>query len=170
MKIKNISLLTALYLLASGSSALDSDRHQPIRIQADAAKVDEKEGTSIYSGNVVIVQGTLQLTADEVEIYTAENEVIQIIAKASNEAGTPAKYEQQSNETEELVKAEAQTITYLIQEARLHLSGTAKLWQAEDIFAGELLFYDLNQGIVNLNSVGGNSRVNMTITPKRSSN
>ena len=170
MTIKYLSFLITLFLLASSSNALDSDRLQPIRIQADTATVDENDGASVYKGNVIIIQGTLQLTADEVEIFTAENQVIQIIAKASNEAGTLAQYQQQNNESKDLVRAEARKITYLVQEDRLHLIGSAKLRQVGDVFTGELLFYDLGQGIVNLDSGGSDNRVNMTITPKRSPN
>ena len=170
MNFKYFSLLATLFLLANSSRALDSDRHQPIRIQADAAMVDETAGTSIYQGNVIIQQGTLQVTADEVEIYTAENEVIQIIAKAANEPNVLAHYEQQINEGKDMVRAEAQKITYLVQEERLHLTGSAKLQQVGDIFTGALLFYDLGRGIVNLNSDGSSGRINMTITPKKSSN
>ena len=79
MNLKCYSLLTTMFLLANSSHALDSDRYQPIRIQANNAMVHETEGTSSYWGNVIIQQGTLQVTADEVEIYTGEkNEVIQI--------------------------------------------------------------------------------------------
>jgi len=51
----------------------------------------------------------------------------------------------------------------------LHLNGDARLQQVEDIFTGELLYYDLGRGIVNLNSGGGNNRINMTISPKKKS-
>ena len=73
--------LCLLTLLPTFSSALESDREQPIRIQADAAIVDEASGSSVYTGNVIITQGTLKVTANEVEIFTADSEVIQIIAK-----------------------------------------------------------------------------------------
>ena len=75
-------------------------------------------------------------------------------------------YEQQINELMEMVVADAKKITYLIQEERLHLSGDAQLQKVQDLFTGQLLSYDLKRGIVNLNSLGGSDRVNMTITPK----
>jgi lipopolysaccharide export system protein LptA len=43
------------------------------------------------------------------------------------------------------------------------------LQQVQDVFTGQLLYYDLGRGIVNLKSSGGSDRVNMTITPKKSS-
>ena len=158
-----------LTLLPTFSSALESDREQPIRIQADAAIVDEKNGSSVYKGNVIITQGTLEVTANEVEVFTAAGEVIQIIAKTDKDSEVLAHYQQQINEAMEMVVATAKKITYLIQEDRLHLSGDARLQKVQDVFAGQLLSYDLKHGIVNLNSLGGSDRVKMTIAPKKSS-
>tara|TARA_Y100001934_G_scaffold280030_2_gene385567 strand:+ start:203 stop:715 length:513 start_codon:yes stop_codon:yes gene_type:complete len=170
MKLRTLTLLLTLSVMAASSKGLDSDRYQPIRIQADAAMVDESRGTSIYRGNVIIHQGTLQVTADEVEIYTADNQVIQIIAKAAKAPGELAHYKQQTNDANDMVSAEARKITYLVQEERLHLAGNAKLQQVGDIFTGELLYYDLGRGIVNLDSGGSKGRVNMTILPKQPTN
>lgn len=148
--------------------ALESDQHQLIQIQADAAMVDESAGTSVYRGNVIIEQGTLSVTADEVDIISANSEVIQITAKTGNDSPGLAQYEQQINAEGDRVTAEARKITYLIQERRLHLSGNARLQQVEDVFTGELLYYDLDKGIVNLSSGTSDQRVKMTISPQKS--
>ena len=137
---------------------LDNPSKQP----ADKSKYN-------YKGNVIITQGTLEVTANEVEIFTADGEVIQIIAKTEEDSELLAHYQQQVNETMDMVVADARKITYLVQEERLHLSGDARLQQVQDVFTGQLLYYDLGRGIVNLNSSGGSDRVNMTITPKKSS-
>ena len=158
-----------LTLLPTFSSALESDREHPIRIQADAAIVDETNGSSVYKGNVIINQGTLEVTANEVEIFTAAGEVIQIIATTDKDSELLAHYQQQINESMEMVVADAKKITYLIQEERLHLSGDARLKKVQDVFTGQLLSYDLARGIVTLNSIGGFDRVNMTITPREPS-
>jgi lipopolysaccharide export system protein LptA len=161
--------LCMLTLLPTFSSAMESDREQPINIQADAAIVDETSGSSVYKGNVIITQGTLEITANEVETFTAAGEVIQIIATTDKDSEVLAHYQQQINDAMEMVVADAQKITYLIQEDRLHLSGDARLQKVRDVFTGQLLSYDLERGIVNLNSLGGSDRVKMTITPKKPS-
>ena len=161
-----ILLAVQLLCITGHSSGLESDRFQPIKIQADSALVDES-GASVYRGHVVIVQGTLQVTADEVEIYTADDEVIQIIAKTDKQSKTLAHYEQQTNDNKDMVVADARKITYLVQEERLHLSGSARLQQTNDEFEGELLYYDIAKGIVNLNSGGESDRIRMIITPKK---
>ena len=54
----------------------------------------------------------------------------------------------------------------MVQEGHLTLNGQAKLEQREDIFSGEMLFYDINRGSVNLESGSPKGRINMTISPK----
>ena len=165
--ILGISMLI-MTAITDSALALESDRYQPITIQADAAMVDDSAGTSIYRGNVIIEQGTLNVSADEVEIYTADDEVIQIIAKADAESGRLAHYEQETNLNQDRVVADAKKITYLVQEERLHLYGNARLQQVEDVFTGELLYYDIRRGIVNLNSGGKEGdRIKMILTPKK---
>ena len=108
--------LCLLTLQPTFLSALESDQEQPIRIQADAAIVDETSGSSVYKGNVIITQGTLEVTANEVEIFTADSEVIQIIAKTEKGSEVLAHYQQQINEAMDMVVADAKKITYLVQE------------------------------------------------------
>lgn len=159
----------SLMLLCAPAFGLDSDRDQPIKIQADAAMVNEADGSSVYRGNVIITQGTLEVRADEVEISMADSVVIQIIAKTDKGSSRLAHYQQQANAEKDMVIADARKITYLIQEERLHLSGSARLQQINDVFTGELLYYDIGKGIVSLNSGGGPGRVNMIINPRKSS-
>ena len=167
---KNLRLaLCSLGMLPTLLFALDSDQNLPIKVQADAAIVDETKGSSIYTGAVIIQQGTLELKADEVKVLTAEGAVIQIIAKANSQSDARAHYQQQINDSMDLVIADAKKIIYFVQEKRLHLSGNASLKQGTDMYRGELLYYDLGLGIVNLKSGGGVDRVNMTISPRHSS-
>lgn len=161
-----IALLFAAGLWAPPALAIESDKHQPIRIQADAGSADDAAGTYIYRGNVTITQGTLNVTADEVEILTRDDTIIRIVASA--DSPKLARYKQQTNHESEMVYADAREITYLVQEEQLHLSGNARVQQVENVFSGELLHYDMARGIVDL--LAGpdpDDRVNMTITPKK---
>ena len=148
------------------SHALSSDRQQAINIQADSAMVDDKLGVTIYSGNVIIDQGTLRITADEVKVLRSNREVLQIIASMAPESKKRAHYEQLPDGNEELVSADARIITYFLAEERLHLVGNAFLKQTRDTFSGEILHYDVSSGIVDLK--GGsksNPRIKITIAP-----
>ena len=174
MKITNLSkaarwtIVLILLSTSTWSLALTSDREQSIKIQADAAVVDDNSGVTVYSGNVIINQGTLHISADEVRVIMNEREILQIIASMQPQSSALAHYEQMPDDDEELVSADAKMITYFLQEERLHLAGEAFLKQTQDTFSGDLLHYDLAKGIVDLK--GGNidtgGRVNITLTPK----
>ena len=128
--------------------------------------VDDKLGVTIYSGNVIIDQGTLRITADEVKVLRSNREVLQIIASMTPESKKRAHYEQLPDGNEELVSADARIITYFLAEERLHLVGNAFLKQTRDTFSGEILHYDVSSGIVDLK--GGsksNPRIKITIAP-----
>lgn len=67
------SLLTLLMLLLPGlAHGLPEDRDKPIQLEAERGQLDQKTGTSVYEGNVIITQGTLRLNADTATIYTKD--------------------------------------------------------------------------------------------------
>jgi len=155
----------SLLCYSSNSFSLEEDQNQPINIEADAATVDDKNGITIYSGNVSIDQGSLFITADNIKVITSKNEVIQIIASADAKSKKLVHYQQDSDESAGRVSADAKLITYFLQEERIHLSGNANLNQAGDVFSGDLLYYDIKKGIVDLKG-SSKKRVNITLTPK----
>ena len=61
--------LSVLWIWVSASvRALDTDREQPIQITADIAIRDEVAGETRYEGNVVLIQGSLKITADTLSV------------------------------------------------------------------------------------------------------
>jgi len=64
-------LLAVLFVAFSGTVlALPDDREQPIRITADQALRDEKQGFTEYTGNVRMDQGSLHIEADKITKLT----------------------------------------------------------------------------------------------------
>ena len=84
------ALLLLLTLPAGLVQALPDDRDQPIHISADKALRDEKQGFTVYSGNVQMAQGSMRLEADKLTIYHVTDEVDKVVAE-----GRPAKMQQQ---------------------------------------------------------------------------
>ncbi|TNE78277.1 MAG: lipopolysaccharide transport periplasmic protein LptA, partial [Gammaproteobacteria bacterium] len=83
-------LMLLLALPAPLSFALPSDASQPIKIESDRAERNDKKGTTVYEGSVVIRQGTIKIRADKVIVYTERNQVDRIVC-----IGKPAHYQQQ---------------------------------------------------------------------------
>ena len=58
-------------ILFSGSLnayALESDRNQPISIEADQGSLDQKNQVTVFTGNVVIKQGSLNFRGNAVRV------------------------------------------------------------------------------------------------------
>ena len=65
-----------------------------------------------------------------------------------------------SADNTEKVYADARRIKYLIQEQKVHLFGSVRLRQMDDEFTGELVYYDVREGLVNLKGgASSNERV-----------
>ena len=88
--------------------ALPSDRDQPIRIQADSAELDDRQGVAVYRGDVIITQGTLKITGDTVTITQTASGDIDVFTSVGN----LAYYEQKPAVDKDIVKAYGKTIQY----------------------------------------------------------
>ena len=64
------ALLCALHL-APFAQAAQTDRNQPIHIEADAMRYDDVHQTSVFTGNVVVTKGSLVLRAATVDVRQA---------------------------------------------------------------------------------------------------
>ena len=127
--------------------SLPDDREQPIRITADQALRNEKEGFTVYTGNVEMVQGTLHITANKITIYRIVEEADKIVAK-----GRPAHLQQQPELEKGLVNAHAEIIEYYKDEARVHLKQNARIEQDGSQVTGDTIDYYVNEQLVKAGS------------------
>ena len=128
--------------VASLVFALPEDAKQPIEIEAQSVVVDETTGFSEFSGNAVVRQGSLLLSAELIQVQTDNEEVVSMIAKGSLEK--PAKYIQSQENQARFVEATATQITYDVDKGMVFLVGHAQLVQGFDSFSGDTLDYDIN--------------------------
>ena len=148
--------------------ALPSDRDQPIRIQADTAELDDKQGVAVYRGDVIITQGTLKITGDTVTITQTASGDIDVFTSVGN----LAYYEQKPAVDKEIVKAYGKTIQYFASNERIVLIDQAKVIQEGNTFEGEKIVYDTRRQIVNAGRATGNNvsmprpRIYIVIQPK----
>ena len=156
--------------LACGTAvALPTDREQPIRVQADSAELDDKQGVAVYRGSVVITQGSLKITGDQVTITQTEQGDVELFTAI----GEPAYYEQQPSADKAIVKAYGKTIQYYAATERIVLIDQAKVIQEGNTFTGEKIVYDTQRQIVNAgraskaNVSTPQPRIDMVIQPKK---
>lgn len=153
-------------LLAMPVQALESDARAPIEVAADRLDIDDRSGTAVYTGDVEIRQGSMQLTGDRVEIERNEaGEVTRITA-----IGERAYIEQQPAPDEPVVNGWGRTIVYHARERRVELIDQAELHQARDTFDGGYVQYYLDRRTVQARSeVEGRDRqrIRMTLNPEQ---
>jgi lipopolysaccharide export system protein LptA len=152
-----------LWLLAApgaGTLALESDRTQPIQVEADSAEIDDGKGVSTYQGNVVIRQGSIRIEADRVTVQQKGSGSEKVTA-----VGSPVRFQQQPDKGE-LVKARAKRAEYAIDSELLYLLGDAVLIQGSDNFRSDRIIYDRGHAVVKAGAAAqGKQRVQMTIQP-----
>jgi lipopolysaccharide export system protein LptA len=145
--------------------ALDTDRQQPIHIEADQLDVDDAQGVSVYRGAVKYTQGTIELTADEVTLTTnAKRELSGVIA-----IGKPATFRQTLDPAGGELRGESERIEYDAQTEHVVLLGSAHLWYCGDEFASSRIEYFMAQELVKASKANdGKGRVQVTIQPRES--
>jgi len=152
-------LLLCLPALAHG---LASDRDQPITIEADNATLKEKEGVSIYKGNVYLNQGTLKLHGDTLTVYTKDDHIEKAIL-----TGAPATFLQRPDGQDVDQHAEARRMEYQAAGGFLILQGAARVWQTDGKeFRSEKITYNITTNTVNAGDSAGGDRVHITLQPK----
>lgn len=168
--VNTLPLILSLGVALGSASAwaLPSDREQPIRIQADSAELDDKQGVAVYRGDVIITQGTLKITGDTVTITQTASGDIDVFTSVGN----LAYYEQKPAADKEIVKAYGRTIQYFSSNERIVLIDQAKVIQEGNTFEGEKIVYDTQRQIVNAGRATGSNvstprpRIDMIIQPK----
>ncbi|CAD5106789.1 lipopolysaccharide transport periplasmic protein LptA [Zestomonas carbonaria] len=166
-----LPLLVGLGAALAGSAAwaLPTDRDQPIRVQADSAELDDRQGVAVYRGDVVITQGSMKITGDTVTITQNAQGDIEVFTSV----GKPAYYEQKPAVDKEIVQAYGLTIQYFAAKDRIVLIDQAKVVQEGNTFEGEKIVYDTQRQIVNAGRATGTNvttprpRIDMVIQPKK---
>ncbi|MEO5573488.1 MAG: lipopolysaccharide transport periplasmic protein LptA [Gammaproteobacteria bacterium] len=142
--------------------ALSADQNQPINIEADTADIDDKAGTTIYRGNVIVTQGSIRLTGDTVTVHSPERSLEKVTAE-----GKPAHFQQRPENKNEDMRAQSSNMEYLVGEEKLILLGDAHLWQGGDKISGNRIDYDIKADLGKATKgAGGGERVRVIIQPR----
>ena len=161
-------LASAAWFSSPLAWALNSDRQQPIEITADSVELNEGEGFSIYSGNVIITQGTMKIDASRVKITFSDDGLDSMLATEGNHGGL-AYMRQESEPTGDgkgdIMEAWGKSIDYQLNSEYLTLLGSAKLIQKGNQFSGHEILFDIPAENVKATGDKG-KQVKMIFLPK----
>lgn len=141
-------------------SALESDRQQPLLVNADATEGTLGDGLAVLRGKVEIRQGSLLVRADLAEVEKVDGRVRQVVL-----TGSPVLL-QQEIENEGLVTATALNINYQVATGIVTLTGAADVNHPQYQISGEVLTYDMNKQHFQGSGGDGNGRIRIELAPE----
>lgn len=154
-------LLLCMSCIAPPAAALESDRQQPLEVNANSTDGTLGDGITTLRGEVDIRQGSLHITSEEAEVSKVDGRVNSLTFR-----GEPAFLEQQI-EDEGLVQATAKVIQYQVASGIVTLAGEADVKHPQYEISGELLTYDLNiQHFEGSADETGNGRIHIRLDPE----
>lgn len=133
----------------------------PINIDADSQHIDIAKDTSVFTGNVVIVQDTLRLKADKVIINNMQNKKMQRIIAI----GSPVTFQQILGQQKK-VDGYADKLVYDVSDYDVILMGNAYLTHGDNTIRSQIVRYNMIEHRVSANSNQKN-RVKTTIVPSQ---
>ncbi len=166
MNPNNLIILLSLLALPLTVSAKKGDGDQPIHVSADRVIINQQKQESTYSGDVVIIQGTMRLDADLVTIYGTRDKAEKLVA-----FGRPAHYRQDpDNPQDGEISAHADQIEYITSSELVTLLGKANIQQKNDQFSGERIVYNARTEQVKADGNNQQERVKLVLEPKKDAN
>jgi len=154
-------LMLCLFCVNLPLAALESDRQEPLEVNANSTDGTLGDGITTLRGDVDIRQGTLHITANEAEINKVDGRV-----KSVTFRGQPAFLEQEIEEQGQ-VQATASVIDYQVASGLVTLTGNADVKHPQYQISGELLIYDLNiQHFQGSGGENGNGRIYIQLEPE----
>jgi len=159
-------LAAAIVATAMPARAEKADRSKPMSIESSGAKpdvVDLNKHSAVFTGNVVITQGTLQIHADRVEVSEDPNG--ERLGFAFGSPGAPARFRQKRDRPDEWSEGDAQRIEYDSAANRVRFIGDAHLRMLRgdavtDTASAALITYDTAADTIALNGGGTRSTEN----------
>ena len=147
-----------LILLTTPALAEKADKDKPIEIEADTVTVNDAKTVSVYSGNVIVTQGTLMIKADKLVVREDESGF-----QHSSSYGNPTTFKQKREGKDEYMEGSAQRIEYDGRMDKVQLFTKAWVKRANDIVHGDYIMYDANAEYSEV--IGGGSKSATPATP-----
>jgi lipopolysaccharide export system protein LptA len=123
--------------------ALATDKNQPIEILANYTEMNDATGVAVFSGNVIINQGSMVIEAEHIEALFNDDGMLSF--KATNQGEEALVHMQQAlHDTTVPLKAWGRNIHYDLANNKLTIDGLAKLTQHKGVFEGGRIMYQID--------------------------
>jgi len=176
MKPIVITLILLFSLVSANASAERADRDKPIHLEADRATVEDvkrKDSTrvSVFTGNVIMTQGTLRITADKF-VLREDNSGY----RYATATGNLVTFRQKRDGIDEYIEGWSKRAEYDSKSDKLELFRQARLKRGEDEVKGDYISYNITTEffqVIGSNErgveTGDDTRVRIIFQPKNKS-
>ena len=137
--VRHFFISCLFIFFATSALAEKADKDKPIEIEADTVTVNDAKKVSIYTGNVIVTQGTLLIKADKLVVREDESGF-----QHSSSYGTPTTFKQKREGKDEYMEGAAQRIEYDGRMDKVQLYTKSWVKKGEDIVHGDYIMYDAN--------------------------
>ncbi|HKV66262.1 MAG TPA: lipopolysaccharide transport periplasmic protein LptA [Rhodanobacteraceae bacterium] len=162
-RIELLALFVAALCACGGAQAKQSDKNQPININASSFAGSQDSGKIVFTGSVTLDQGTFKADGSQATGYTDPDDTSQWQRVVL--VGSPAHF-QQTQDSGTLVHGQGATIDYRVSENTVILTGNAVVvQQGKGEFHGEKLVYNTDTGEIQGSPAAG-GRVHITLQPR----
>ena len=165
--LSRVLIALVLLLALPPAHAEKADKNKPVNLEADSVTLDDINKTSLYVGNVILIQGTLTLRADQVQAKQNDQGLQAVTA-----VGRPVAFRQKVDGRNEYLEGYADRIEFDNVTSQLELIGNAKLRRGLEELRGAQISYNANtefyRVIGQLTPQSPAGRVRAVIRPKTS--
>jgi lipopolysaccharide export system protein LptA len=133
-------LLALAFLGVLPAAAEKADREKEIVVNADKLTADDAKKTSTFSGNVVVTQGTMRMTAATVTVKEDAERHKYYVAN-----GHPVTFRQKLDNSDEWVEGYAQRAEFDDRNDMLRLYDNARVKRDQNEITGNFISYDMRR-------------------------
>lgn len=141
--------------------AASADTEQAIEVEADSLEIRDDDNISIYSGNVRLIQGTLNVRSDKLVIHFDDDNSLVLMEMT----GAPASFRQLNDDNKEMI-GEADKLDYFEPKSLLVLKGNARFSNDGDVIESSMISINTENDNLQATSPEPDKRVRVVIQPK----
>lgn len=164
---KHLLTLILAMLCTNNAMAEKADRDKPVHLEADQVLIDDARQFKSFEGRVHLIQGTLNIHADRIEVREDTEGYQHLTA-----TGHPAKFRQRYEGSEEYAEGYGERIEYDTRAETVDFYDHARVKRGQDEVQGAHITYSTQTEVFkasgnNASQTPGNNRVRAVLQPKR---
>lgn len=156
-------LISMLLVTSPPAVALEGDSDKPVNIDSINQAIDLQSNVATFTGNVIVTQGSIKLTADKVVVTRPGGDINKTIVEAY---GNPATFYQMQDNWKP-VQGHTDKLYYELANDFVELTGNVFIHQQDSHIKGDRITYLIKEQKMHAYSQGQSKRVITVLVPSQ---